>query len=141
VTHSVLSLLAAHRAQTAAPVETIKATFRRIREVDDPAIFICLREEAAVVSEASMLAAKGDSSLPLYGIPVAINDNIDVAGLATTAACPAYAYTPDRDARAVELRRAAGALIVGKTNLDQFATGLVGHAPHTGRPATPYAPT
>ena len=137
MTHSVLSLLAAHRAHTAAPVETIKTTFRRIREVDDPAIFICLREEAAVVSEASTLAAKGDSSLPLYGIPVAIKDNIDVAGLATTAACPAYAYTPDRDARAVELLKAAGALIVGKTNLDQFATGLVGtRSPH-GTPRNP----
>jgi allophanate hydrolase len=112
-------------------VETITTTFRRIREVDDPAIFISLREEAAVLSEAGALAAKGDSSLPLYGIPVAIKDNIDVAGLATTAACPAYAYTPERDATAVELIKAAGALIVGKTNLDQFATGLVGtRSPH-----------
>ena len=137
MTHSVASLLAAHRARTATPVETIKTTFRRIREVDDPAIFISLREEAAVLSEAGALAAKGDSSLPLYGIPVAIKDNIDVAGLATTAACPAYAYTPERDATAVELIKAAGALIVGKTNLDQFATGLVGtRSPH-GTPRNP----
>ena len=137
MTHSVASLLAAHRARTAAPVETIQTTFERIREVDDPAIFISLREEAAVVREARTLAATADSSLPLYGIPVAIKDNIDVAGLATTAACPAYAYTPDRDAKAVQLLKAAGALIVGKTNLDQFATGLVGtRSPH-GTPRNP----
>ena len=137
MTHSVASLLEAHRARTATPVETIKATFRRIREVNDPAIFISLREEAALVRDARTLAGKGNSSLPLYGIPVAIKDNIDVAGLATTAACPAYAYTPDRDASAVGLLKAAGALIVGKTNLDQFATGLVGtRSPH-GTPRNP----
>ena len=64
--------------------------------------------------------------LPLYGIPFAVKDNIDVAGLPTTAACPAYAYIPGRSATAVEKLEAAGAILVGKTNLDQFATGLVG---------------
>ena len=64
--------------------------------------------------------------MPLYGIPVAVKDNIDVKGLPTTAACPAYSYRPGRDATAVARLRAAGALILGKTNLDQFATGLVG---------------
>ena len=65
-------------------------------------------------------------TLPLYGIPVAVKDNIDVEGLPTTAACPAYLYKPAKDASAVARLRAAGALIIGKTNLDQFATGLVG---------------
>ena len=64
--------------------------------------------------------------LPLYGVPVAVKDNIDVKGLPTTAACPAFAYTPARDATCVERLRRAGAIIIGKTNLDQFATGLVG---------------
>jgi len=64
--------------------------------------------------------------LPLYGVPFAVKDNIDVAGLPTTAACPAFSYVPERSATAVEKLVAAGAILVGKTNLDQFATGLVG---------------
>jgi len=64
--------------------------------------------------------------LPLYGVPFAVKDNIDVAGLPTTAACPAFSYIPERSATAVEKLEAAGAILVGKTNLDQFATGLVG---------------
>ncbi len=64
--------------------------------------------------------------LPLYGVPFAVKDNIDVAGLPTTAACPAFSYDPVRSATAVEKLEAAGAILVGKTNLDQFATGLVG---------------
>lgn len=66
------------------------------------------------------------SKLPLYGIPFAVKDNIDVAGLPTTAACPAYAYLADADAEVVARLKAAGAVVLGKTNLDQFATGLVG---------------
>lgn len=62
----------------------------------------------------------------LWGIPFAVKDNIDVAGLLTTAACPDFAYTPDRSATVVERLEAAGAVLIGKTNLDQFATGLVG---------------
>jgi allophanate hydrolase len=65
-------------------------------------------------------------SLPLYGVPFAVKDNIDVAGLPTTAACPAYTYIPEVDAESVARLRKAGAIVIGKTNLDQFATGLVG---------------
>ncbi|MCO5785506.1 allophanate hydrolase [Pseudomonas sp. G11-1] len=65
-------------------------------------------------------------NLPLYGIPFVAKDNIDVAGLPTTAACPAFAYTPSQDATSVARLRAAGAIVLAKTNLDQFATGLVG---------------
>jgi allophanate hydrolase len=64
--------------------------------------------------------------LPLFGVPFAVKDNIDVAGLPTTAACPGFSYVPERSATAVEKLEAAGAVLVGKTNLDQFATGLVG---------------
>ena len=72
------------------------------------------------------LSAKDAAQLPLYGVPVAVKDNIDVAGLPTTAACPAFSYLPTHDATAVARLRAAGAIVIGKTNLDQFATGLVG---------------
>jgi len=137
LTHTVASLLAAHRSGAVTPMDTIERTFRRIREVADDAIFIALCAEAAVLSQAAQLAAEANFARPLYGIPVAIKDNIDVAGLPTTAACPAFAYRPSRDAAAVERLKAAGALIVGKTNLDQFATGLVGtRSPH-GVPRNP----
>ena len=70
-------------------------------------------------------------------MPVAVKDNIDVAGLPTTAACPAFAYMPARDATAVARLRAAGAIVIGKTNLDQFATGLVGVRSPYGIPSNP----
>jgi len=79
-----------------------------------------------------LAAVGGDiEQLPLYGVPFAVKDIIDVAGWPTTAACPAYAYVAERDAPVVARLRAAGAVVVGKTNLDQFATGLVGtRSPH-----------
>ena len=91
----------------------------------DPAMFISLaKNECTRGSERP--ARDGDKSLPLYGIPVAVKDNIDVAGLPTTAACPASLYSPGKDATAVARLRAAGALVIGKTNLDQVRTRLVG---------------
>jgi allophanate hydrolase len=72
--------------------------------------------------------------LPLAGVPFAVKDNIDVAGLPTTAACPAYAYNPDETATVVARLQAAGAVMMGKTNLDQFATGLVGSRTPYGIP-------
>ena len=118
-------ILQAHRAG-ASPAETIARTYARIREHDDPAIFITLRDEKEVIAEAKALSAKGDTSLPLYGVPFAVKDNIDVGGMPTTAGCPAFAYTAKADATCVARLRAAGAIVIGKTNLDQFATGLVG---------------
>ena len=79
--------------------------------------------------------ATGAEGRPLYGIPVAIKDNIDVEGMPTTAACPAFAYKPGKDATAVARLRRAGAIVIGKTNLDQFATGLVGVRSPYGIPA------
>ncbi|MET1045079.1 MAG: allophanate hydrolase, partial [Hyphomicrobium sp.] len=77
---------------------------------------------------------------PLYGIPFAVKDNIDVAGMPTTCACPAFAYTPDRSATVVERLEAAGAILIGKTNLDQFATGLNGTRSPYGIPASVFDP-
>ncbi len=119
-------ILNAYRDGTATPEDIVARSFARIREHGDPAIFIALREEAEVIAEARELAQNGDRALPLFGIPVAVKDNIDVKGLPTTAACPDYSYRPNRDAACVARLREAGALIIGKTNLDQFATGLVG---------------
>ncbi|HEY7852123.1 MAG TPA: amidase family protein, partial [Caulobacteraceae bacterium] len=82
---------------------------------------------AAAVDER---VARGEN-LPLAGVPFAVKDNIDLAGTPTTAACPAFAYTPDADATVVTHLVAAGAVPIGKTNLDQFATGLTGaRSPH-----------
>jgi allophanate hydrolase len=108
------------------PAEVIDAAFDRIAAADDPGIFIHLADRAALLAQGRALGAFAPKSKPLWGIPFAVKDNIDVAGMPTTAACPDYAYIPDKDATVVALLKAAGALVVGKTNLDQFATGLVG---------------
>src|SRR5580700_4128905 len=126
MTETVAEILDAYRRGALKPEDMVARSFARIRRHGDPAIFIALRDEADVVAEAKALARDGDVALPLYGIPVAVKDNIDVKGLPTTAACPAFGYRPAKDARSVAKLRQAGALILGKTNLDQFATGLVG---------------
>lgn len=90
--------------------------------------WISLVTEAQLQAQLQDLEARqqrGDE-LPLFGVPFAVKDNIDAAGLPTTAACPEFAYTPEQDAQVVSLLKAAGAVVMGKTNLDQFATGLVG---------------
>ncbi len=123
---TIAAIVAAHRAGTLTPAQTIARTYQRIRDHNDPTIFISLRDEKDVIAEAERLATKESASLPLYGVPVAVKDNIDALGFPTTAACPAFSYTPTHDSTAVARMRAAGAIIIGKTNLDQFATGLVG---------------
>lgn len=119
------AIAAAHRAGALTPEQTVARSYERLATYRDPAMFISVRERTEAIAEARALPKKGDD-LPLYGVPVAVKDNIDVAGLPTTAACPAFAHTPKRDATAVARLRAAGAIVIGKTNLDQFATGLVG---------------
>ena len=126
MTETVAEILNAYRGGAVKPEDIVARSFARIRAHNDPAIFISLREEADVLADARALARGADKTLPLYGIPVAIKDNIDVKGLPTTAACPAYLYRPANDAACVARLREAGAFILGKTNLDQFATGLVG---------------
>ncbi|MBR0697294.1 allophanate hydrolase [Bradyrhizobium lablabi] len=137
MTETVAAIVAAHRAGTATPAQTVARSYQRIREHNDPAIFIGLREEKDALAEAERLAARDPGKLPLHGVPVAVKDNIDVQGLPTTAACPAFSYKPLHDATAVARLRAAGAIIIGKTNLDQFATGLVGVRSPYGIPKNP----
>ena len=127
---TIADILARHRAG-GAPQETVRAVYARIAAHDDPALFITLRPEADALADAARLEREGMRDLPLWGVPFAVKDNIDVAGLPTTAACPAFAYTPTDSAEVVRRLVAAGAIVIGKTNLDQFATGLVGvRSPH-----------
>ncbi|THV33502.1 allophanate hydrolase [Glycomyces buryatensis] len=114
-------------------IERVEAAFARIAATDRPEAWIVLRDKADVLAEAERVEAAlaAGEDLPLAGKVYAAKDNIDVAGLDTSAACPPFAYRPERDATAVARLRAAGAICLGKTNLDQFATGLVGtRSPH-----------
>ncbi|MGE0748199.1 MAG: amidase family protein, partial [Rhodospirillales bacterium] len=117
-----------------------QAVLDRIAAADDPAIWIGGVDPARLLERAAALDARrgrGDA-MPLFGIPFAVKDNIDVAGIDTTAACPSFAHRAERSATVVERLQAAGALLVGKTNLDQFATGLVGVRSPYGVPRNPF---
>ena len=92
----------------------------------DPAWIYLLTAAEVDVQLDALETIQDAASLPLFGIPFAVKDNIDVAGIPTTAACPAFSYVPEADATSVARLKKAGAIVLGKTNLDQFATGLVG---------------
>jgi allophanate hydrolase len=107
--------------------EAVRAALARIAAADRPEIWIALRCEPDLLAEAAALdALPAGERGALYGLTVAVKDNVDVAGLPTTAACPAFSYMPTTSATAVQRLVDAGAIVLGKTNLDQFATGLVG---------------
>lgn len=108
------------------PADVVVEVYRRIAAVNDPGIFLHLPDREAVVAAAVQLGPFDPVARPLWGIPFAVKDNIDAAGMPTTAACPDFTYDAERDAFVVGLLRDAGAILIGKTNLDQFATGLVG---------------
>jgi allophanate hydrolase len=121
------SLQQAYRAGTS-PADILDAIYDRIAERGDDHVWIHLvpRAEARIQAERQRRRLAAGADLPLYGVPFAVKDNLDVAGLPTTAACPAFRYVADRSAPVIERLLEAGAIILGKTNLDQFATGLVG---------------
>lgn len=123
---TVEGLLALYRSGRAQPVDVVMAVYERIREVARPDVWINVRPESEALALAESLAQRSPTDLPLYGIPFAAKDNIDVVALPTTAACPAYAYAPTESAVSVARLEKAGAICIGKTNLDQFATGLCG---------------
>ncbi len=129
-------LLSAYASGASTPRDVIAAILPHLDA--DPAVWISRFSDTELLARAEELGAVHSASLPLYGIPFAVKDNIDVAGLPTTAACPAFSYEPKEDALVVRLLLEAGAICIGKTNLDQFATGLVGiRSPH-GVPKNPY---
>jgi allophanate hydrolase len=109
-------------------VARVTAAYASIDAVGRPEVWITLRPAPEALAEAAAIdaAVAVGEQLPLAGLVAAVKDNIDVAGLPTTAGAPSYEYLPARDATAVARLRAAGAVVLGKTNLDQFATGLVG---------------
>lgn len=113
--------------------ERVKAAVAAIDAVDRPEIWIALRPSEQLLAEAGRIdaAVAAGADLPLAGMLLAVKNNVDVAGISTTAACPGFAYMPKQDAESVARLRAAGAVVLGTTNLDQFATGLVGtRSPH-----------
>jgi allophanate hydrolase len=121
----IADLLDGYRAGRFSPVDVAEAVLANIAKAPDRRAWITLLSPERVLEYARALVGR-DPTLPLYGVPFAIKDNIDVEGVPTTAGCPDYAYTPSKSAFVVSRLIEAGAIPVGKTNLDQFATGLVG---------------
>jgi len=122
------------------PTAVVKAVLARIRHRGSDGVWISVGSEEALLAQTAALEARhaAGERLPLYGVPFGVKDNIDVAGFATTAACPAFAYQPPVSAPAVQKLVAAGAIVIGKTNLDQFATGLVGVRSPYGIPSNAF---
>lgn len=137
ISFDIATLSESYKAKSLTPTQLITEVLKRI-SAGDPKIWISVDSEENLLRQASELEKKPADSLPLYGIPFAIKDNIDVANLPTTAACSDFKLFPENDAKVVSLLRAAGAIPIGKTNLDQFATGLVGTRSPYGVPENPF---
>ena len=116
----------AYRDGTLTPTQVIDEILTRCTKFPEHNVWITLLDRERLLQYAHDIESRGIQSQPLYGIPFAIKDNIDLADVSTTAGCPDFAYTPTRSAIVVERLMTAGAIPIGKTNLDQFATGLVG---------------
>ncbi|HEX2855501.1 MAG TPA: allophanate hydrolase [Opitutaceae bacterium] len=134
------TLRASYAGGTLTPTALVDEICRRIDAHGDPAVWIHRLSRDELLVHARRVEARGPAEQPLFGVPFAIKDNIDLAGVPTTAACPEFSYTPPASATVVQRLLEAGAIPVGKTNLDQFATGLVGvRSPH-GVPRNPFHP-
>lgn len=130
----ISSLATSYESGTLTPEAVLKEVYRRIRERGERPVWIHLEPEEKALARLAH-APRG----PLWGIPFAVKDNIDVAGVPTTCACPGFAYTPERSATVIEKLEAAGAIVIGKTNLDQFATGLNGTRSPYGAPTSVFS--
>src|SRR5882724_2557763 len=119
-------LLSEYRAGRTSPVQVMERVLDNIERAPQRNAWVTLLPRKRVLAMAQALVSRSPQELPLHGIAFAIKDNIDLAGTPTTAGCPEYAYTPSESAFVVQKLIDAGAIPVGKTNLDQFATGLVG---------------
>jgi allophanate hydrolase len=119
-------LIDAYISGSITPTQIVDLIYDRLAMQSDNPVWITLRSHAEVLKSAQALEGRDINTLPLFGIPFAVKDNINVKDLPTTAACPAFSYIPTCHAFVVEKLLEAGAILIGKTNLDQFATGLVG---------------
>src|SRR5260370_369965 len=121
-----------YKSGSATPSHVVAAVYEKIAAGPLDPVWISVAPREKAIARARKLERDPLAAVrPLYGVPFAIKDNIDLAGLPTTAACPAYSYMPGRSATVVQALLDAGAIPVGKTNMDQFATGLVGtRSPH-----------
>jgi allophanate hydrolase len=127
----ISDLRSGYRAKKFTPTDIVTRLMARADGEDHRRLWITRLSRDQAMSHVQALQSRSMDELPLYGIPFVVKDNIDLAGVPTTAACPAFAYSPPRSAAVVERLLAAGAIPLGKTNLDQFATGLVGtRSPH-----------
>lgn len=135
------SLAQRYRTENATLEAIIAQVYERIEQYADPGMWIYLAPISASLERAKALQDKDPDLSPLlYGVPFATEDNLDWAGVPTTAGCPAFAYTPERSVTAIERLCAAGAIAIGKTNLDWFATGLVGTRSPYGVCRNPFDP-
>ncbi len=137
ISFDLRSLAAGYAGGQFTPVMVMAEVLRRIAAAGDDRVWISRRADADILAEAAALGPVR-ADLPLWGVPFAVKDNIDAQGLATTAGCPDFAYRPDVSAPVVARLVAAGAVLIGKTNLDQFAAGLVGVRSPYGTPRNPF---
>ena len=137
---SIADLLAAYRSGKVTPHQIIDAIIATTSADTDNPIWITPPDRTTLQPYLDGLAHNDPSDAPLWGVPFAVKDNIDVRGMPTTAACPAYRYQPEASAFVIQRLVDAGAIPVGKTNMDQFATGLVGVRSPYGIPVNPQTP-
>lgn len=137
---SIHSLRALYLAGKIQPADVIREIRQRIERDSQNPIWITVLDDKTLASYVDKLNPADKLRTPLWGIPFAIKDNIDLANVATTAACPAFSYTPTQHAVVVQKLIAAGAIPIGKTNMDQFATGLVGVRSPYGEVRNAYVP-
>lgn len=143
IEHSIRSLVQKAITGELHPLTIVDEVIHRLERQRNNPIFISTTSAEALRRRAEELEALSPAQralLPLYAVPFAVKDNIDVAGIPTTAGCPEYAYVPEKNAFVVDRLLAAGGILMGKCNLDQFATGLTGMRSVYGSPVNPYSP-
>ncbi|CAH0347915.1 allophanate hydrolase [Aquabacterium sp. CECT 9606] len=139
IPHTISGLLTAYREGALTPAQVFARFLTAPPATPEDPAWIHRAPADFIQAQLDALAGQSPATLPLFGIPFGVKDNIDVAGLPTTAACPAFAYMPKQSATVVQRLMAAGAIVVGKTNLDQFATGLVGARSPYGVPTSTFS--